>query len=125
MAFQKRRSKYGTSEPKHRTVDGITFDSKAEMKRYIALKHDEKTGKITDLRLQHPKLKWGVKYYTDGKVAIGRAMSYTADFSYYDASGKYVVEDVKGMKTPEYKRKKKIVKDLFNIDIVEIPAKSC
>jgi len=47
-----RRNKYNVAPKQARTVDGITFDSKAEMTRYLDLKILEKAGEITR-RSQH------------------------------------------------------------------------
>ena len=44
--------KYNVSSKERRTVDGITFDSMAEMNRYMELKMLERAGIITDLELQ-------------------------------------------------------------------------
>ena len=53
--------------------------------------------------------------------------TYKADFAYrvVDTQGETIashVEDVKGMITPIYKMKRKMVKALHNLDIVEVPA---
>ena len=44
--------KYKVASKERRTIDGITFDSLAEMNRYLELKMLEKAGIITDLELQ-------------------------------------------------------------------------
>ena len=93
-------------------VDGITFDSKKEAKRYSELKMMEKAGIIATLRLQ-PEFKCMV----NGK----KVCTYKADFEYLMVDeegpdgqiGYYIVEDVKGFKTPVYKLKKKLVEALF------------
>jgi hypothetical protein len=46
-----RRSKYGNVRCE---LDGITFDSKAEMRFYAALKQRVKAGEVSDLELQKP-----------------------------------------------------------------------
>jgi hypothetical protein len=47
--------------------------------------------------------------------------TYKSDFMYYDyAQAKIIIEDVKGMKTPIYKLKKKIIEKHYNIKITEI-----
>ena len=47
--------------------------------------------------------------------------TYYADFRYLDAeTGRTVVEDVKGVATPVYKIKKKIIEASYRIEIVEI-----
>tara|TARA_X000000950_G_scaffold109469_1_gene137956 strand:+ start:463 stop:798 length:336 start_codon:yes stop_codon:yes gene_type:complete len=93
-------------------VDGITFDSKKEAKRYSELKMMEKAGIIATLRLQ-PEFKCMVK----GK----KVCTYKADFEYLMVDeegpdgqiGYYIVEDVKGFKTPVYRLKKKLVEACY------------
>ena len=91
------------------TVDGIKFDSKKEAARYKVLKLLEKAGKITELELQ-PRY--------DLIVNLTKCGFYKADFRYFE-SGKEVVEDVKGMKTPVYNLKKKLIKAIYGIVIFE------
>lgn len=92
-------------------VDGIVFDSKKEAARYGQLKLMERAGAISGLVLQPSML-----LEVNGKK-IGK---YIADFSYYDEQDKTVVEDCKGVKTPVYRLKKKLVKALYGIEIQEI-----
>ena len=97
--------------------DGFLFDSRAEARRYDELKLLEANGYIKDLVL-HPSWKMIVNGFT-----IGR---YTADFKYNDNEKQgEVVEDVKGRhatKTEAYGLRKRLMKALFNIDIVEVGA---
>jgi hypothetical protein len=97
MAF---RSKYRAVKTE---VDGITFDSKREAARYMELVLLERAGEISRLELQ-PKY--------DCVVNGKKICTYKADFRYFNANGS-VVEDVKGMKTPVYRLKKKLVEALF------------
>lgn len=90
-------------------VDGITFDSKKEAKRYVELKLLVKSGVISELKLQ-PRFDLIIN---DCKCGF-----YKADFEYIE-NGKTVIEDVKGMKTPVYNLKKKLIKAIYNIDIFE------
>jgi hypothetical protein len=90
-------------------VDGIKFDSKKEAARYQQLKLLERAGEIMELTLQ-PRF--------DLIVNGVKCGFYKADFQYLEV-GKYVVEDVKGMKTPVYNLKKKLVKAIYGIDIFE------
>ena len=97
------------------SLDGIKFRSKKEAKRYAELKLLERAGEITNFELQ-PRFKCEV----NNKVIC----TYVADFSYYEKifggiATKFVVEDVKGMKTPLYKLKKKLAEACFNIRITE------
>ena len=92
------------------TLDGIIFASKAEAKRYAELKLLAQAGVISNLSLQ-PRY--------DCVVADVKICTYVADFMYLE-QGKQVVEDVKGVKTPVYKLKKKLVEAIHNIKITEI-----
>lgn len=103
------RSKYGA---KKTTVDGIEFDSKAEARRYGELKLLERAGKIKNLERQ-------VRY--DLEVNGEKIGFYKADFRYWDqAASQQVVEDVKGMRTPVFVIKAKLMKALHRVEIVEI-----
>lgn len=113
-----------SGEPKNKfgavkkTIDGIKFDSTRESKRYEELKLLERAGKIKDLRLQVrydliPKQK-----FSDGSSMIGTY--YLADFVYFDCDkGCEVVEDVKGKKTDVYQIKRKLMKLILDIEILE------
>ena len=102
------RSKYRNVKT---VVDGVTFDSGAEARRYGELKLLERAGEIENLELQ-PKFDCII----DGK----KVCRYRADFSYFTKE-KRVVEDVKGFKTPVYRLKKKLVEALFpGVTITEI-----
>lgn len=106
-----KRGKYGAVAT---TVNGIRFASKAESERYQQLIIAERAGKIRALVLQPawPLIVEGVKVAT-----------YRADFSYIDvATDTEVVEDVKGMSTPVYKLKKKMMAAFYGIEIQEIRA---
>ncbi len=97
---------------KKTVVDNITFDSRAEAKRYGELKVLFRAQQIQLLELQpefelHP--------YGCNKP-IGK---YRADFAYFE-NGKRVVEDVKGVRTPLYRWKKKHVEAEYKVQIVEV-----
>ena len=101
------------------TVGGITFDSRKEADRWQTLRLLERAGKISELQRQ-------VKYpllpaqKVDGKTAE-RAVSYIADFVYLDAAtGKIVVEDVKGVKTEVYKLKRKLMLFFHGVQVKEV-----
>lgn len=92
-------------------VDGLQFSSKKEAKRFGELKLLQRAGKISDLRLQP----------TFAIVVCGSNIcKYVADFQYVE-NGLVVVEDVKSTpsKTPVYRLKKKLMKAVFNIEILE------
>jgi hypothetical protein len=103
-----RRSKYNATKT---VVDGITFASKAEAKRYAELKLLERSKEIENLECQ-PRFALTVLC---GDV-IGE---YVADYRYWRGHS-IVVEDVKGFKTPLYRWKKKHVEAQYGIKIVEI-----
>jgi hypothetical protein len=93
-------------------VDGIRFASQREAKRYRELRLLVKANQITALDIQ-PNFPILVK-----DVPICR---YVGDFAYLDyRTGRRIVEDVKGVKTPVYRLKKKLVKAIYGIDIQEI-----
>jgi len=107
--LKRSRPKYGN---KKTTVHGITFDSKWESERYLYLKSLEKAERIKDLELQ-PRYNIMVN---DQKIC-----AYIADFKYNKESAdgiwEHIVEDAKGVETPEFKLKKKLMKAVFDIDI--------
>ena len=112
MKFTK--SKYGNKKTE---VDGIMFDSKKEANRYKELRLLEKSGNITDLELQ--------KRY-DFEINGVKLGFYKADFVYFvrlacDSTEQYglTIEDCKGFKTPVYNLKKKLMKAIHGIDILE------
>lgn len=92
-------------------VDGHKFDSRKEAARYRQLVLLEKAKAIQDLRMQ-------VTFPLVKKSKYGREIRYTADFVYYE-DGKMVVEDVKGYKTDVYKLKKRLMAELYGIEIRE------
>ena len=102
---------------KKTVVDGITFDSKKEARRYAELKLLERGGAIKDLRRQVryeliPAFDCGGKHY--------RPTSYVADFVYTDCkTGDEVVEDCKGFRTDVYKIKAKLFAHRFGVSISE------
>lgn len=103
------RHKYGA---KATTVDGIRFASKFESERYGYLKSLERAGVIRSLQLQ-PRYKLAV----NGILIC----TYVADFSYEregtDGSWSSIVEDAKGVETPEFKLKKKLMQAVLDIEI--------
>lgn len=101
----------------HTEVDGISFASKAEARRYGELKLMERAGKITDLRLQPRFDLKMVRLAGMGGTEI--VAVYVADASYTER-GVFTVEDTKGMETPLYKLKKKMFEAQYGIKITEI-----
>lgn len=93
-------------------VDGITFPSKKEASRYSQLKLLERAGKISNLVVTGKAKRFSL-------VVNGiKICDYIADFLYTE-NGQPVVEDVKGMRTREYKLKKKLMLACHGIEIRE------
>lgn len=91
------------------TVDGITFHSKREAKRWGELVLMQKAGEIGTLRRQVPFPLFGRD--DDIKTETGRQMRYIADFVYWDNRiNATVVEDAKGWATEVFKIKRAILK---------------
>lgn len=109
-----RWNKYGSKKTE---VDGVTFDSKKEAKRYQELRILEKAGEITDLRRQ-VKFELIPSQRINGKVAE-RAVEYKADFV-YTQDGQTIVEDTKGFRTKDYIIKRKLMLWVHGIRIREI-----
>jgi len=89
------RSKFGAVRAA--AADGKVFASKAERDRYHLLLTEQQAGRITDLQLQ-PAWRFPIN---GAELRVGtRPARYTADFA-YRRDGILVVEDVKGMMTPD------------------------
>lgn len=115
------------------TIDGVTFDSKKEARRFQELKILEKAGQISKLERQvkftlipaqrEPDTIGARGGRKPGKL-IERECAYFADFAYIEKQENgekvVVVEDTKGMKTPEYIIKRKLMLYRFGIRIREI-----
>ena len=104
--FVKKESKYKAIPI---TIDGIYFHSTKEGNRYVQLRFKQKMGLISDLKLQVP-----FELIIDGNLIE----KYIADFTYIE-NGLFIVEDTKGVKTKDYKRKKKWMENIYQIKIKE------
>ena len=106
-------AKYGNK--KTVTPDGVKFDSRAEARRWGHLCMQLRAGEISDLRRQVPyELVPAVKYSDASRVK--QAIRYVADFVYVE-KGVEVIEDVKGMLTPEFKLKRHLMKALLGLEV--------
>lgn len=132
VAQKQKRNKYGNTKT---TVNGITFDSQKEARRYAILLNAQRQGYIYDLKLQHEfTLQEAYTTCTGQRI---RAVRYRADFTYHMSDGYYslpmegdvnkviawyrerqksgvnplVVEDVKSRatKTKDFELKKKLM----------------
>lgn len=107
-----KKSKYSNEKTK---VDGISFASRAEARRYGELKLLALGGEIRNLEM-YPRFTLAVN---DQKIC-----TYVADFRYYDIKRKRVrIEDVKGARTAVFILKKKLLKACHGIDVEEIRMK--
>lgn len=105
---------------KKAVIDGIVFDSRKEAKRYTELKKLEEMGSIRNLSLQVQfELVPSFEIIIDGKKRKRRPITYVADFVYYKGNEK-VIEDVKGLRTPVYKIKKKLFEYRYHETIREV-----
>lgn len=111
-----RRSKFGAVRTE---VDGLTFASKAEARRYSELKLLWDVGEITGQLVLQPRFPLYVQAFGrfEEPVKVGE---YVGDFLYTRPDGEEVLEDVKGMATPLYKLKKRMVEAQYGITVVEI-----
>ena len=117
--------KYGN---KKTTVDGITFDSLKEAKRYKELSLMQRAGMIQDLQMQVKYILIPAQREPDtvgarggihkGKL-IERECTYVADFVYKE-NGQTVVEDTKGFRTKDYLLKRKMLLFFHGIKIKEV-----
>lgn len=97
-------NKYGA---RRTVVDGITFASAIESRRYVFLKHLVDAGVITGLECHpsYPITHNGTKIC---KVEL--------DFLYWH-NGERIVEDVKGMDNQLSKLKRKLVRAFHGVDV--------
>lgn len=98
---------------KYRAIRTDGYASKKEAKRAADLKLMERIGLISHL-VEQPE------YVLIYKDELGGAIKYRADFSYWDAAGNLVLEDVKGFKTPVYRLKRRLMWQMFKIRIQEV-----
>lgn len=96
-----RRGKFNANG---RHINGTWFASEAEAERFLQLQEMLEAGKIGDLRVQ---------VHFDLVVNNAKICGYRSDFAYWvlDEQGRptrEVIEDVKGMETPEFKIKLKL-----------------
>ena len=130
MYYYNKNNKYSNQKV---TIDGETFDSKREAKRYCELKLLLKAKEIRDLKMQVKYLLIPAQYETyerygkkgqrlkDGQRLLENECAYIADFVYHDAhTGELIVEDTKGMKTKDYIIKRKLMLKEYGIKISEI-----
>ena len=100
-----KKSKYKNNKT---DIDGHKFDSVKEAEYYLILKDRERKGEIRYLKLQYPVEIQPA--FTDKQGNKIRAITYKADFYFYDCKLKsWRIIDVKGFKTDVYKLKYKLL----------------
>lgn len=108
-------SKYKSRKTK---VDNILFDSLAEASYYKRLKILQKAGIVKTFELQPTYILQDA--YKRGKRKV-QPITYKADFLVTYADGRQEIIDVKGMKTPVYRMKKKMLEYRYpDLEIVEV-----
>ena len=107
---------------KRMDLDGYHFASHAEARRYRELQLLVLGHAIADLECQPVFPLHVVELYRTGwPIQITTVAKYVADFRYTDLrNGEIVVEDVKGVRTPTYKLKKKLVEAIHGITVREL-----
>lgn len=110
-----KRHKYGARKV---VLDGITFDSLLEADRWATLRAAEKAGMISNLRRQVTfELVPGVKLLGEDRARPPIRM--VADFV-YTQNGVNIIEDTKGMDTPQARLKRHLMKALKGLDVVVV-----
>lgn len=115
------------------TVDGVTYDSTKEYRRFKELSLLERAGAIQNLQRQvkfvlvPAQREFCNEIYTKGRnkgcfkpgKLLEKECSYIADFVYIQ-NGKTVVEDTKGFRTKDYIIKRKLMLWVHGIQIKEV-----
>ena len=106
---------------KYSAVKTNGYDSKKEAKKAAELKLLEKVNVISNLREQVPYILCPAQYvkgFNGKEICARREMKYIADFVYI-RDGVEVVEDSKGFRTAEYKKKANLMRRIYGIIIKE------
>ena len=105
-----KKNRFNVSPVEERTLGGIVFASKKEMKRYAELRLLERAGEIQGLELQ-----------PEFRVSINgeHYCTYTADFAYTE-KGERIIEELKSTGTAKdaaYKLRKKAAELFYGIKV--------
>jgi hypothetical protein len=122
--------RYSKYHSKRVVIDGIEFQSKREGARWLELKMLQRAGRISNLERQKKFVLVPAQYEADiigprggkkrGKL-LEREVAYIADFVYWDEEKhEFEVEDTKGVRTPEYIIKRKLMLWIKGIQIIEV-----
>jgi hypothetical protein len=107
---KKNNNRFKVSPVEERTLGGVVFASKKEMKRYAELQLLQRAGEVQDLELQ-----------PEFRVSINdqHFCTYTADFAYTE-KGQRVIEELKSTGTAKdaaYRLRKKAAELFYNIKV--------
>ena len=118
--FSKENSKYRAKKVTLTLNDGTehTFDSRHEAKVYSELALLEQAGEISDLKIQQEFELIPKQIAPSGKTY--RNCKYIADFVYTDSEGNKIVADAKGFRTKQFIIKKKLMLQVYGIEIKEV-----
>ena len=104
--------------------ESLLWGSEKEYARWCELKLMEKN-KIIDRLIRQRRFGFYLTYERDLSIYDKdeghewlEVVTYVADFTYYE-KGVFVVEDTKGYRTKEYKKKKKLMEKVYGIVIKE------
>lgn len=129
------KSKYNAQKI---SVDGMTFDSIREFRRYSYLAMLQEKGQIKDLRRQVPFPLLPAQYEQLEEVyqrgprkgqhktgeCLEKSVTYVADFVYLyrTLEGEWIqiVEDAKGFRTDDYVIKRKLMLWVHGIRVIEV-----
>jgi hypothetical protein len=115
---QERRAKYRNTRTE---IDGVTFDSGKEARRWQVLQQMQAQGLIADLRRQ-VAFELAPAVHLEGEKRKKPALRYIAD-AVYTQDGKLTVEDTKSAatrKTAAYRIKKHLCATVLGIHIKEV-----
>ena len=117
--FKAGSSKYSNKKV---IIDGITFDSRKEGNVYQELKLLKQAGEIKDFTRQQSFELIPSQYeiINGKKKCVEKPVQYKADFVVEHLDGEKSVVDAKGMRTPIYVIKRKLMRYLHNINIKEV-----
>lgn len=105
------------------TIDGITFDSKAEGAYYQHLLRLQAAGEVEEFTMQKPyTLLDKFAHPKTGKTI--RAIKYIPDFEVIYSDGRVEVVDIKGMVTPVFAIKAKLFMFRYRVPLVILKYKA-
>lgn len=117
LTVKPKKNKYNAKKTE---VDGITFDSAKEARKYAELRLLQRAGEVTEIELQ-PKFTLLPGFRYRGKKIQG--VTYTADFLVTYKDGSRQIVETKGYKTRDYILRKKLllrkIKDDAEIEFIE------